>query len=463
MPHPEKLEIIPLAKPPRATVQVPGSKSITNRAIVLAALTGKGYTCALRGALQSEDTELMIEALRKLGFRVLTEWPKAEIYVTSEQDESLIPARGADLFVGNSGTTMRFLTAMVSLGHGRFRLDGVPRMRERPIEDLLDALRQLGVAAIAENENGCPPVIIGADGLPSSGLRGGKVRMKANISSQFLSGLLMVAPFADRETIIEVEEPLVSRPYVHMTVEMLRRWGFFITEEGPEQVARFRIPGQQWSSLQELQDKAERSTLEHGLDPRHRWLREYEIEPDASAASYFWAAAAIAGGDVTVPGLTRQSLQGDIRFVNLLEQMGCEVTFAEQGSRVRGAPLDGIDADMNDISDCVMTLAAVACFAKGPTTIRNVAHIRHKETDRLTALARELRRVGAGIEEFTDGLRIHPGAFHGAEIETYNDHRVAMSMSLLGLKIPGIVVKNPGCVAKTYPGFFTDLEQLRQE
>jgi 3-phosphoshikimate 1-carboxyvinyltransferase len=191
------------------------------------------------------------------------------------------------------------------------------------------------------------------------------------------------------------------------------------------------------------------------------WLHEYDIEPDASAASYFFAAAAVTGGRVTVLDLPLKSLQGDVRFVELLADMGCRVERCSSGITVHGRPLRGIDVDMNDISDTVMTLAAVACFAEGPTTIRNVAHIRHKETDRLAALATELRKVGAGVEEFADGLTITPAPLHGAVIETYNDHRMAMSMALIGLKVPGIVLRNPGCVAKTYPDFFTDLEKLR--
>lgn len=430
----DRLEIVPLTKPPRTNMHVPGSKSITNRALVLAALTAKGMDCVLRGALHSEDTEVMMTCLQRLGFQVRADWQKPEptIAVSSEESEGPIPVREADLFVANSGTTMRFLTAMLGLGHGHYRLDGVPRMRERPIEDLLQALRQLGVQARSERSNGCPPVLITANGL-----KGGHVCIKGDISSQFLSGLLLSAPLARSDTTIEVEGELVSWPYVAMTVQMMQRWGLKMeTKVG----ARFRIPGRQ-----------------------HSGLGGFEIEPDASAAGYFWAAAAIIGGEVRVADLTMHSLQGDVRFVEVLEEMGCIVVRGDNGITVRGGPLRGIDVDMNDISDTVMTLAAVACSAEGPTTIRNVAHIRHKETDRLAALATELRRVGAEVEELADGLTITPRPLHGAEIETYNDHRMAMSMALIGLRVPGIVIKNPGCVAKTYPRFFTDLERLREE
>lgn len=485
MSYPESLEIIPLSKPPVATVRVPGSKSITNRALVLAALSAKGYAAALRGALRSEDTEVMIEALRAIGFRVFAEWPESTIYVSSD-DGPIIPAREADLYVANSGTTMRFLTALVALGHGRYRLDGVPRMRERPIRDLLDALQQLGVKAFSEAGTDCPPVVVEADGI-----RGGHVRIKADVSSQFLSGLMMAAPLATHDVTITVDGPLVSWPYVFMTARMMTDWGFSIRHadksrddvdsvlaasaltlgerrEWGEWVCRqaggvsFFIRGSQEEAYERNLGQAEAATIREHLDPRRPVrLWEFAVEPDASAASYFFGAAAITGGEVTVAGLGRKSLQGDIRLAEVLADMGCELIEGKDGLTVRGGPLRGIDVDMNDISDTVMTLGAVACFADGPTTIRNVGHIRHKETDRLAALATELRRVGAGVEEFADGLTITPGPLHGAAIETYNDHRMAMSLALVGLRVPGVVIHNPGCAAKTYPDFFADLEKLR--
>jgi 3-phosphoshikimate 1-carboxyvinyltransferase len=430
MPYPETLEIAPLKQPPHATVRVPGSKSITNRALILAALSDPTYGSQLHGALQSEDTEVMIAALKALGFHIRIDWAAGMIWVRRGASANPIPARDADLFVANSGTSMRFLTALVSLGQGRFRLDGIARMRERPMDDLLTALRQLGVDARSERGDGFPPVII-----QSNGLKGSRVRLRGAISSQFLSGLLMVSPFAHHEIIIEVDGPLVSQPYVAMTVNMMRQFGVDV-ETNPIS-SYFHVP-------------------QHS----HYQARLYEIEPDASAASYFLAATAIAGGQVHIPELTMQSLQGDVRFVTLLAIMGCKVGTGDLC--VTGSAARGIDVDMNDISDTVMTLAAVACFADGPTTIRNVAHIRHKETDRLAALATELRRVGADVDEFADGLTITPRPMHGALIETYNDHRMAMSMALIGLRVPGIVIKNPGCVAKTYPGFWDDLDKLRE-
>jgi 3-phosphoshikimate 1-carboxyvinyltransferase len=434
--YPAELPIEPLAKPVNATVTVPGSKSITNRALVLAALTSP--SCVISDALRSEDTEVMVDCLRLLGLTVTTDWVKNSIEVfrnTSVEmidDDEWVPTGRAELFVGNSGTTIRFLTAMLALGEGTYRLDGVPRMRARPIRDLLDALKQLGVDVRSEFENGCPPVIVNANGL-----HGGRVRIKADVSSQFLSALLLACPFARGDTIVEVDGALVSEPYVEMTLAMLDRFGLKVEREA---VGRYRIPGRQT----------------HGVV-------SYPIEPDASSASYFWGAAAIAGGRVTVSGLNRTSLQGDVRFVDVLQQMGCRVEECEAGITVHGGKLRGVDVDMNDISDTVMTLGAVACFAEGPTTIRNVAHIRHKETDRIAALATELRKLGAEVEEREDGLTITPRSLRGAAVDTYNDHRMAMSLALVGLRVPGVVIRNPGCVAKTYPGFWQDLEVLRGE
>ena len=428
MTYPDELPIVPLAQPPSNTVDVPGSKSITNRALVLAALSG---STMLSGLLRSEDTDVMADCLRRLGIEV-TDLGPVSVQVHRPSD-GWIPAKQADLFVGNSGTTIRFLTAMLALGEGTYRLDGIPRMRERPIRDLLDALAQLGVDARSEIDNGCPPVIVRANGL-----YGGRVRIRADVSSQFLSGLLMACPFARGDTDIETEGTPVSEPYIEMTLAMLRSFGLKVETRGP---GRFHIPGGQW-----------------------HYMSEYVIEPDASSASYFWAAAAITGGRVSVLGITRKSLQGDVRFVNVLEQMGCRVKEYEAdvaGITVHGKPLRGIDVDMNDISDTVMTLGAVACFAEGPTTIRNVAHIRHKETDRIAALATELRKLGAEVEERPDGLTITPRPLTGCAVDTYNDHRMAMSLALIGLRVPGVVIRNPGCVAKTYPGFWQDLERLR--
>jgi 3-phosphoshikimate 1-carboxyvinyltransferase len=430
MQYPAELEIEPYPKPVDATVSVPGSKSITNRALVLAALSGGSLV--LEGALQSEDTELMVDALRQLGYALEADWPNAKITFTY-QERPLIPAKSADLFVGNSGTSMRFLTAMLAAGEGRWRIDGIPRMRERPIEDLLDALNQFeGVKAVSESGNGCPPVVIESTGMKVGERR---IQIKADVSSQFLSALLMAAPFAKEPVVLQVEGTTVSEPYIHMTLAMMRDWGYPVVHQG----SIYRVP----------------------LRSQTLPSRQYAIEPDASAASYFFAAAAITGGRVTVRGMKRNMLQGDVKFVDALEMMGCRIEHSDEGITVFGGPLRGIDIDMNAISDTVMTLAAVACFAEGPTTIRNVGHIRHKETDRIAAVANELRKLGATVEEHSDGMTIVPGPLRGARVETYNDHRMAMSLALVGLRVPDVVILNPGCVAKTYPGFWADFSALR--
>jgi 3-phosphoshikimate 1-carboxyvinyltransferase len=426
----DPLDITPLVAPMRARVEVPGSKSITNRALVCAALaTGES---TLTRVLKSDDTHVMMEGLRALGFEIteLAQQPTPIERFKVIGTGGKIPAIEADLFCGNSGTTMRFLTALATLGHGAYRLDGIERMRQRPIGDLLDALAQLGVSAVSEGGNGYPPVVVHANGLP-----GGTATIRGDISSQFLSGLLMAAPFAQSPVEIHIEGPLVSQPYVRMTLAVMRAFG--VEVEASDRLDSFRIAApEQYLSCD-----------------------NFDIEPDASAASYFWAAAAVTGGDVTIDGLSAHSLQGDVTFVDCLKQMGCEVKRDAKSITVIGRTLRGIDVDMNAISDTVQTLAVVALFAEGETTIRKVAHIRHKETDRIAALAAELRKLGAEVDERDDGLTIRPAKLRAANIDTYNDHRMAMSFAIAGLRIAGVRINNPDCVEKTYPNFFEDLER----
>ncbi|MFH1923429.1 MAG: 3-phosphoshikimate 1-carboxyvinyltransferase [Planctomycetota bacterium] len=420
----ETIEIQPTG-PLSGSIRPPGSKSITNRALVCAALADG--ESVLTGALDSEDTRVMIDALGQLGLTVGHDANAHTIRVLGSAGR--LPAAEADLYVANSGTTLRFLTAMVALAHGVYRLDGTPRMRQRPIGDLLDALRQLGADVESQSPGGCPPVVVRAGGLP-----GGRATVAGSISSQFLSGLLMAAPCAAGPVELVVEGPLVSKPYVEMTLAVMSAFGVQVEVEN----------------------------LQHFLVPAGRpyQARRYEIEPDASAASYFFAAAAVTGGEVTVEGLTRGSLQGDVAFCDCLAQMGCEVRYGVQSITVVGKALRGIDVDMNPISDTVQTLSAVALFADGPTTITGVAHIRHKETDRIRAMATELRKLGAQVDERPDGLKIVPGSLRSAQLDTYDDHRMAMSLAVVGLALPGVVIRDPGCTAKTYPRFFDDLANL---
>lgn len=426
---PDPLPITPIPRPVRATIRVPGSKSYTNRALPIAALA-RGESI-LTGVLDSEDTQVMMAALRSLGI-VIEHDPKERLARIQGCDGS-IPAREARLFLANSGTSMRFLTAIVSVGHGRFTLDGVPRMRERPIGDLLAALNQIGIVARSLTNNDCPPLEI-----QSNGLGGGQISIRADVSSQFLSGLLIAGVLSERPLEISVDGPIVSTPYIEMTLATISAFHGRLTRDAGRV---FRFPGR------------------HPSLPGYLGVT-YAIEPDASAASYFFAAAAITGGSVTVPGLGNGSLQGDLQFVRLLEQMGCTVHLEESETTLVGGLLHGIDVDMRDVSDTVPTLAAVACFAAGPTHIRNVGHIRHKETDRIAALAAELRKTGCRVDERTDGLSIYPSLSQSAVFDTYGDHRMAMALALIGLRHPGIAIRDPSCVGKTYPAYFSDFAQL---
>jgi 3-phosphoshikimate 1-carboxyvinyltransferase len=421
----DSIEIMPVSGPLDARIRPPGSKSITNRALVCAALA-EGDS-ELRGALDSEDTRVMIAALGELGIQI--ESADAGRTLNVAGCDGQIPAHRADLFVANSGTTMRFLTALAALGNGDYRLDGIARMRERPIGDLIEALEALGATIQCKEATGCPPLIVRGHGL-----HGGQAEIKGNVSSQFLSALMMAAPYAEAPVELGIVGGLVSAPYVSITQRVMKSFG-------GEAIA---AESYGWISI--------------ANDRRYRGQR-YEIEPDASAASYFFAAAAIAGGRVTVEGLSRHSLQGDIAFCECLKAMGARVTYESNSITVEGDWLKGIDVDMNAISDTVQTLAVTALFADGPTRIRNVGHIRHKETDRLAATAAELRKLGAAVEEMDDGLAIIPGPLQGAEIDTYNDHRMAMSFALAGLKTAKVVIRDPGCVEKTYPAFFADLRR----
>jgi 3-phosphoshikimate 1-carboxyvinyltransferase len=424
--YPPEITPTPWPGPTRpSTVRVPGSKSLTNRSLIVAALADGPST--LTGALDSDDTRVMVDSLQRLGIKV--EHDPATCTIQVQGCGNKIPRNQADLYIANSGTSLRFLTAMVSTGSGTFRLDGTPRMRERPVFDLLQALNGLGADAVSDLNTGCPPVTIRA-----SGLDGGYAFVRGDVSSQFLSALLMALPYSRDSTSVEVEGTLVSKPYVAMTMAVMEAFGVRINN---------------------------RKDRRFDIRPARYTGRPYAIEPDASAASYMFAVAALTGSTITVEGLGTDSIQGDLAFVDLLEHMGCTVVREKGATTLTGGPLRGIDVDMNAISDTVMTLAVVALFAEGITRIRNVGHIRHKETDRIAALATELRKLGATVEEHPDGLYLFPPrAITRARIATYDDHRMAMSFALAGLKAPGVTILDPGCVAKTYPGFWDDLAKL---
>ena len=420
------IEIQPIRKPIDATIEVPGSKSYTNRALLVAAMAHGVST--LTGALFSDDTHYMSASLRKLGIKIDADKNRVTFDVHGNGGE--IPVSRANLYIGNSGTTSRSLTAYVSLGHGRFVIDGDEPMRHgRPIADLLDALQQIGVSARTQFENGHLPVIVEADGLT-----GGKTRLDVTKSSQFLTALLLIAPYTKNGMEIEV---IGNRemPYIDITLAVMQAFGVHAINEDDK---CFRIEGGQ-----------------------HYQTRTYNIEPDASNASYFFAAAALTGGRVTVPNLSLDSAQGDVQFVRVLEQMGGRVTVSDTGITVTGPPqLKGIDIDMRTISDTALTLAAIAPFADSPVSIRNIEHTRWQETDRIHAMATELKKLGVPVVEHRDGLEISPAPITPAAIDTYEDHRMAMAFSLIGLKVSGIRINNPECVNKTFPSYFQVLNRL---
>jgi len=417
-------------RPIDATVRVPGSKSITNRALLVAALAhGESY---LTGALHSDDTRYMAAALNALGIAVETDVAGEAFHVRG--GGGTFPATEADLFVGNAGTAMRFLTAALPLGHGRYRIDGIPRMRQRPIGPLLQALNDLGADVRGELEAGFPPVVVNANGLP-----GGRCRMAGDQSSQYFTALLLAGPCAAQGITVEVEGDLVSKPYLPMTAAVMAAFG-----------AEAELDEVDWQVL--------------SVRPGQRYTgRDYRIEPDASNASYFFAMAAATGGRVRVDGLGKGSTQGDLRFIDVLQAMGCTVIETEEYVEVRGPEggnLRGVDLDLGPISDTAQTLAAITPFADGPTTIRGVAHARLKETDRVAAIATELRRLGQQVDEFHDGVTVHPRPIVPADIHTYDDHRMAMSFSVTALRAPGVRLLEPKCVAKTFPDFFDRLDMV---
>lgn len=412
--------------PVHAMVRPPGSKSLTNRALLVAALA-EGQS-NLTGALVSDDTRYMIDALRTLGLEIVESRNGTAIDIVGTG--GVFPVTQADLYVGNAGTAMRFLTAALTASQGRFTLDGDPRMRERPIGPLIDGLQQLG-GGVTACDGKYPPVEI-----DTRGLHGGICDIDGRTSSQYISALLMAAPYARHDVTIRIVNGLVSEPYVSMTLEVMRAFGADVTD---------------------LSDKM----MELYVATRQRYTgTRYAVEPDASAASYWFAAAAVTGGTVRVEGIGTDSIQGDLQFVDLLEEMGCTVERGPDWTEVAGGDLKGISADMRHISDTAMTLAAVALFADGPTHITGIANVRVKESDRIAAVATEARKLGARVEEQPDGMVIHPAPMHGAQIDTYNDHRIAMSFAVAGLKQPDVIIRDPGCVAKTYPAFFDELDRL---
>lgn len=419
-----QIEIRPVSRPVDAEVQIPGSKSITNRALLMAALADG--TSTLDNALFSEDSHWCADCLQRLGIEIEADERHATFAVHGQGGH--FPATQAYLFVGNSGTTARFVTAAATLGHGEYRFDGVPRMRQRPVGSLLQALRGLGARFSSEGD--CLPLTVHADGL-----RGGETEIDATKTSQLLSALLQIAAYAASDVTINVTGTVVSRPYIDISLRMMAQWEIDV-------------------------DKMDYRKYLIRAGQRYQ-AQPYIVEPDASNASYFFAAAALTGGRVRIPHLAPDSLQGDAHFVDVLEQMGCAVTRAPEYLEVRGPDrLDGIDVNLNAMSDTAQTLAAIAPFARQPVTIRDIEHVRNKETDRIKAVVTELHKLGVRVDEFPDGMRIYPSAVHPAAVDTYDDHRMAMAFSVIGLVVPGVRINDPGCTRKTFPDFFSRFERL---
>jgi 3-phosphoshikimate 1-carboxyvinyltransferase len=422
---PDKLTLSPIQKI-SGNLVLPGSKSLSNR-ILLLSMLAEGKT-EIQNLLDSDDVRRMVEALETLGIQL--EENRAENLITVSGTSGIIPVKEATLMLGNAGTAIRPLTAAMTLGHGRFVLDGVQRMRERPIIDLINGLSQLGANLRCINGTDCPPVEVIADGLP-----GGITRLSGAISSQYLTAILLAAPYADKEVQIEITDKLVSVPYVEMTLRLMQSFGVSVNHEN---FRLFHIPRQTYRSPGNI-----------------------FVEGDASSASYFLAGAAITKGTVTVKGCGTDSLQGDARFAEVLEKMGAKVEWEPQQVKLTGNSLNGIDVDMNQMPDAAMTLAVAALFASGPTAIRNIYNWRVKETERLQAVSTELRKLGAEVEEGYDYLVIQPPEqIRKAEIDTYDDHRMAMAFSLAACGESPMTINNPGCVSKTFPDYFEVLNGL---
>ena len=424
-------------------ITLPGSKSISNRVLLLAALSEKGVTTRVRDVLDSDDTRVMLNALNTLGVSVTQ---------VGEHDYDVVGTGGdfanknADLFMGNAGTAIRPLTAVLALQNGTYQLHGVPRMHERPIGDLLDALVQIGVQVAYTGNAGYPPFTLTPARIPDGNL---SLSIKGNVSSQFLTAVLMAAPLlvqkTQRNVTIHVIGELISKPYIEITLNLMVRFGVQVARDG-------------WSSF----------TIESGS--RYESPKEIFVEGDASSASYFIALGALGGGPIKIHGVGLSSIQGDVKFADALQQMGANVMLGANWIEVRGVhqddgseQLQGIELDCNHIPDAAMTLATAALFARGTTRLTNIASWRVKETDRLSAMATELRKVGAIVTEGADFIEITPpapDAWRHAAIDTYDDHRMAMCFSLLALSPVGVTINDPKCVGKTFPTYFAELEKL---
>ena len=420
------LTIDPLVEPPNARLGLPGSKSITNRALVVAGLADGESD--LSGVLFSEDTHVMMDSLQKMGVEIRQKPDDLSVLIRGTGGSLQSPEE--TIWVHQSGTTARFCLPLAALCGQEVMIDGDDQIKNRPHEELCKALQSLGAQIeYLEAPNSFPLVVNGKD------LQGGHISLNGGVSSQFISALLLAAPCFPDQLELNIDGDLVSRPYIDMTISVMQAFG---------------------AQVQRVDDRR------YVISPTGYRNSRYEIEPDASAASYFFAAAAISGGSITVEGLGSQSIQGDIGFVDIVEKMGAKVLRSGNALSVTGTgSLVGIDVSMKEISDTVPTLAAIAPLASGPTVISDVAFIAQKESDRVTALITELRKIGVRAEKTETGMVIYPGEVQRGTIHTYDDHRIAMAFSILGLVVPGIALDSPKCVAKTFPSFFDVLDQVR--
>ena len=423
----EQLTLDPIAKV-SGEVNVPGSKSLSNRALLLAALA-EGET-ELTNLLDSEDIEHMLNALTKLGINYRLSEDKTQCVVQGNGGAFNV-AEPLELFLGNAGTAMRPLCAALAASNVDTVLTGEPRMEERPIGDLVDALREADAEVTYLKNEGFPPLQI-----KGKTLNGGEMSVDGSVSSQFLTALLMAAPLLSGDVTIRIKGELVSKPYIDITLDTMAKFGVTVENDNYQ---TFTVSG----------------------DAKYIAPGKFMVEGDASSASYFLAAGAIKGGTVRVTGIGQNSIQGDIRFADVLEAMGATVVWNDEYVEVTGAPLKGVNMDMNHIPDAAMTIATTALFAEGPTTMTNIYNWRVKETDRLAAMATELQKLGAKVEEGHDYIKVWPtDSLKHAEIDTYNDHRIAMCFSLVALSDTPVTINDPGCTRKTFPDYFTRFKTL---
>jgi 3-phosphoshikimate 1-carboxyvinyltransferase len=430
MPHSTVIPVRPLSQ--AFTARVPGSKSITNRALIAAALSETPVT--LRGPLSSEDTDVAMAAMKKLGVNVSVSEGSWTVDGRSFGQDLGNNSDKTDFYLANAGTAVRFLSAVLCAKGLPCRVHGTERMHQRPIELLLQGLRDLGGDIQSELNTGCPPLLIG-----TAGLRGGQTEISGQVSSQFFSGLMMAAPFAKSESTINVSDEWLSLPYIEMTATMLKEFGI------------------------ESNIDHQKGSITISAPQTYRGPKVYDIEPDATAATYPMGLGVLHGVPMTLEGLDRSALQGDVAFVDALVQMGCEVKEENNHFLIsRSTPLKAIQMDLNNIPDAAMTVAVLCSVAEGKSQLTGLKNLAFKECDRLQALATELNKMGAKVEAHADGFNIQGiplSSLKGANIETYHDHRMAMCLSLLGTLVEGVNILNPSCVQKTYPNYWEDLQQ----